>query len=90
MKAIQRGEQLRSGSSAQLRAVKAQKASTQELLTLIDTANAPIFGVDTELRITEWNQKAASITGYQKDEVLGRALVETYITPEYHDPCAAA
>ena len=57
-----------------------------ELLALIDTANAPIFGVDTDLLITEWNQKAAQITGYSKEEVLGKPLVDTYITAEYKDP----
>ncbi len=49
----------------------------------IDTANAPIFGVDTKGRINEWNQMAARITGYEKDEVAGRGLVEHYITDEY-------
>jgi len=57
-----------------------------ELLALIDTANAPIFGVDTDLLITEWNQKAAQITGYSKEEVLGKPLVDTYITAEYKEP----
>jgi len=67
-------------------AEKAQSAIATELLTLIDSANAPIFGVDTDLLITEWNQKAAQITGYSKEEVLGKPLVDTYITAEYRDP----
>ena len=70
--------------------IKGEKeAITTELLILIDTANAPIFGVDTELLITEWNQKAAQITGYSKEEVLGQPLVDTYITDEYKDPVRA-
>jgi len=36
--------------------------------------------------ITEWNQKAAEITGYSKEEVLGKPLVDTYITAEFRDP----
>merc|ERR1712195_385954 len=67
-------------------AEKAQSAIATELLTLIDSANAPIFGVDTDLLITEWNQKAVEITGYSKEEVLGKPLVDTYITAEYRDP----
>ncbi len=35
-----------------------------ELTQLIDTANAPIFGVDTEGNINEWNQMVTRITGY--------------------------
>merc|ERR1712195_443054 len=67
-------------------AEKAQSAIATELLILIDTANAPIFGVDTNLLITEWNQKAVEITQYSKEEVLGKPLVDTYITAEYKEP----
>ena len=35
----------------------------QDLRALIDTANAPIFGIDKAGLINEWNQKAAQITG---------------------------
>jgi len=39
---------------------------------LIDTANAPIFGIVAEGKVNEWNQKAEKITGFSKKEVLGR------------------
>jgi PAS domain S-box-containing protein len=55
----------------------------QDLRLLIDTANAPIFGIDKEGRVNEWNLKAADIVGYKSDEVMGRDLVEDFITPEY-------
>ena len=58
-----------------------QKAS-DELMQLIDTANAPIFGIDTNGNVNEWNQKAAKITGYT-NEVIGKPFVETYITNDY-------
>ena len=57
-----------------------------ELTQLIDTANAPIFGVDTDGNINEWNQMVARITGYGKDEVEGKNLVKEYITNEYKAP----
>jgi PAS domain-containing protein len=38
-----------------------------ELTQLIDTANAPIFGVDVDGNINEWNQMAVRISGYGKD-----------------------
>jgi len=47
-----------------------------EAMQLIETANAPIFGVDTELRINEWNQKAEFTSGYSKDETVGKPFLE--------------
>ncbi|KAF0698636.1 Aste57867_10730 [Aphanomyces stellatus] len=58
-------------------------AQEQEYSRLIDTANAPIFGVDSNMRVNIWNRKAAQITHYSTAEVLGENLVETFITPEY-------
>ncbi len=56
-----------------------------ELTQLIDTANAPIFGIDKKGNVNEWNQKAEEITGYSKEEVKGKSFVETYITDEYKE-----
>ena len=58
----------------------------QELINLIDAANAPIFGIDKDGRVTEWNRTAVSITGYEKSETLGKNLVEEFITEEYKIP----
>lgn len=55
----------------------------EELTQFINTANAPIFGIDAQCRINEWNQTAAKITGYKKQEVLGKDLVEEFITEDY-------
>ena len=54
-----------------------------ELQQLIDTANAPIFGVDANGLVNEWNQKAVKITDYSRDEVFGRNLVEGFIAEDY-------
>jgi PAS domain S-box-containing protein len=54
-----------------------------ELTQLIDTANAPIFGIDAQGNITEWNQQAEKITGFDKVEVMGRDLVADFITDDY-------
>ena len=54
-----------------------------DLTRLIDTANAPIFGIDKDGKVNEWNQTAMKITGYSKEEVMGRSLVESYISPEH-------
>ncbi|CEG48633.1 hybrid signal transduction histidine [Plasmopara halstedii] len=58
-------------------------AQEQEYSRLIDTANAPIFGVDANLCVNIWNRKAAQITNYAIDEVMGENLVETFISPEF-------
>ncbi|GAA0891874.1 hypothetical protein GCM10009122_15530 [Fulvivirga kasyanovii] len=58
-------------------------AVARELTTLIDTANAPIFGIDWNGRINEWNQVTAKITGYSKTEVLGKKLIDEFILDGY-------
>eukprot|EP00959_Pyramimonas_sp_CCMP1952_P016831 356998-Pyramimonas_sp.AAC.1 len=55
----------------------------KDLRALIDTANAPIFGIDKDGNVNEWNNKAADITGYSQAEVMGRHLVDEFITAEY-------
>ena len=45
---------------------KEKERPVDELTQLIDTANAPIFGIDINGNVNEWNQKAAQITGYSK------------------------
>ena len=54
-----------------------------ELTLLIDTANAPIFGIDSKGLVNEWNQTSEKITGFKKKEVFGKELVKTYITKDY-------
>ncbi|KAG2502506.1 hypothetical protein JM18_009879, partial [Phytophthora kernoviae] len=60
-------------------------AQEQEYIRLIDTANAPIFGVDSEGRVNIWNKKAAEIMQYTTDAVIGEKLVEKYITKDYQE-----
>lgn len=57
----------------------------KELTIFIDTANAPIFGVDANGNVNQWNQKSAEITGFKSNEVLGKNLVEEFITAEYRE-----
>ena len=57
--------------------VEVEKALVaQELQTFIDTANAPIFGIDAHGLVNEWNFKSASITGFSREEVMGKNLVQ--------------
>ena len=70
--------------SAQSEAEALQLAKiANELTQFVDTANAPIFGIDTEGRVNEWNQRSEQITGFTKAEVMGRDLVANFITDDY-------
>ncbi len=50
-----------------------------ELRELIDTANAPILGVDTNGLVNEWNQRAEALTGFSRDEILGKNMVDELV-----------
>jgi PAS domain S-box-containing protein len=51
---------------------------------LIETANAPIIGIDNDGRVNEWNAMAASITGHSKRETQGQPLSD-FISDEYRE-----
>jgi PAS domain S-box-containing protein len=56
-----------------------------ELRQLIDTANAPIFGIDIDGNVNEWNRRTSEITGYSKEEAFDEPLVETFIAPSMQE-----
>ena len=49
-----------------------------ELRQLVDTANAPIFGIDVRGNVNEWNDKTAEITGFSKEEAFDKPLGELF------------
>jgi len=61
------------------------KRIADDLMRLIETANAPIFGIDNEGRVTEWNAKASSLLGFSKEEAMGKSLVQNFITEEFKE-----
>ena len=58
-------------------------AQEREYSKLIDSANAPIFGVNTLGKVTIWNKNAHKLVGYSSEEVMGQNLVEQFITQEH-------
>jgi PAS domain S-box-containing protein len=63
---------------------KAKHANiASELTQFIDTANTPIFGIDAQGNVNEWNQQTEKITGFTKAEVMGRDLVADFITDDF-------
>lgn len=61
------------------------KKHSDELRQLIDTANAPIFGIDVDGNVNEWNKKTAEITGYTKEEAMNKPLVSTFIVDKLRE-----
>ncbi len=55
----------------------------RENTQLIDSANVPIYGVDTHRKVTIWNKNAQKLVGYPSAEVMGQNLVEHFIIPEH-------
>ena len=64
---------------------RAVAAMANELRQLVDTANAPIFGIDVHGNVNEWNNKTAEITGFSGEEAFGNPLVETFIVPKLRE-----
>ncbi len=58
-------------------------AQEREYSKLIDSANAPIFGVNMQGAVNVRNQCAMRLVGYSTEEVMGHSLVEEFITQDY-------
>jgi PAS domain S-box-containing protein len=61
----------------------AVSAMANELRQLVDTANAPIFGIDVDGRVNEWNNKTIEITGFSREEAWNKPLVSDFIEPAF-------
>ena len=57
----------------------------EELHQFVQTTNAPIFGTDFNGCINEWNHTSEKITGFKKEHVIGKSLVQTYITKDHQE-----
>ncbi|KAI3853918.1 hypothetical protein MKW92_009794 [Papaver armeniacum] len=57
----------------------------EEIVRLIETANAPIFGVDSEGWINGWNTKIAELTGLPAEEAIGKFRLQDLIYKAYVD-----
>lgn len=55
--------------------------SDMDITSLLGFANAPIFSIDLQGCIKEWNHALETITGFSREHALGKDLVEEF-TPE--------
>lgn len=60
-----------------------QETIAKELQQFIETANAPIFGIDANGNVNEWNKTTEKITGFSKEEAIGKDVVDAFVTDEY-------
>jgi PAS domain-containing protein len=56
-------------------AEKERQLVADDLTRLIDSANAPIFGIDVHGKVTEWNQTACRLTGFTKKKCSASILL---------------
>ena len=61
------------------------ESGDNEYSRLIDTANAPIFGVDIYGNVTVWNKCAANKSGYSSEDTMGHHLVTEFITEDFRE-----
>lgn len=54
-------------------------AVATEMARFLETANAPIFGVDASGSINGWNGKMCELTGLELDEALGKSLIHDVV-----------
>ena len=52
-----------------------------ELRQLIETANAPVFGIDVNGNVNEWNLKTVEINGFAKEEQWTNLWSPTSLSP---------
>jgi PAS domain-containing protein len=58
-------------------------AQEREYLKLIDMANAPVFGANTQEAMNVWKKNTQKLVGYTPEEGRREILVKEFITNEY-------
>ncbi len=56
----------------------------QDLRQLVDTACTPVFGLDSQSVINEWNPAVAELTGISRAEIRTGMLIYQVVAPESH------
>ena len=64
------------------RAERELRDSEQRYRSLIETADSIVVAMDPDHRITEWNGAAERVSGYAREEVLGRNYHQLFVPPE--------
>lgn len=62
----------------------------QDLRQLVDTACTPVFGLDSQSVINEWNPAVAELTGISRAEIRTGMLIYQVVAPESHAALATS
>ena len=65
-----------------LRIIKEVEYIAKDLRNFIETANATIFAIDTKGLLNEWNHSSEKVTGFIKEDVLGKKLAKNYFSED--------
>jgi len=87
IKKIEALEMLVEAVAARVREVKAQEALKQERdfsQSILETANSLIICLDANAKIMVFNQECERVTGYRREEVLGKRWPELFLPPDHH------
>jgi PAS domain S-box-containing protein len=65
------------------RSEEALRASEERYRSIVDTAGTAILALGVDQRIREWNREAERVSGYTRQEVLGRDYGELFVPAEH-------
>jgi len=63
-----------------MRAESRSAALALEFQQFVENANAPIFGIDHEGQVNEWNRMTELLTGFSKVEVIGKNVTREFLS----------
>jgi PAS domain S-box-containing protein len=89
VKIIEALEMLVEAAASRIREVEAQKALKMERdfsRSIVDTANSLIVCLDADARIKIFNDECELVTGYKREEVLGKRWPELFLPSEHRHP----
>ncbi len=85
LKTIQALETLVEAAASRVRELEIHQALTQERdfsQSILDTANSMILCLDADTRITVFNRECERVTGYRREEVLGKRWPDLFLPPD--------
>jgi len=89
VKTIQALEMFVEAAAARVREVEAHLALKRERdlsQSILETANSLIVCLDADAKITAFNRECERITGYRREEVLGKRWPELFLPPDKRHP----
>lgn len=70
-------------------AVHGEQEARARLAAIIDSADDAIIGTDTDGRVSHWNQGAARLFGFSREEVLDRSIADFLVPSDFQSAWAA-